>query len=101
MLRPGSAGSNTTADHLAVLDAAIAALPPKHRRRLMVTSDGAGASHGLIERLDQLASRPGHQLVYSVGWELGKREKAAITQGSGGRLADRGQSPRRGAGTPL
>jgi Transposase DDE domain group 1 len=80
MLRPGSAGSNTTADHLAVLDAAIAALPPKHRRRLMVTSDGAGASHGLIERLDQLASRPGHQLVYSVGWELGKREKAAITQ---------------------
>ena len=74
------AGSNTAADHLTVLDAAIAALPPKHRRRLMVTSDGAGASHGLIERLDQLASRPGYQLVYSVGWELGKREKNAITQ---------------------
>ena len=52
----------------------------QHRRRLMVTSDGAGASHGLIERLDQLASRPGYQLVYSVGWELGKREKNAITQ---------------------
>ena len=80
MLRPGSAGSNTTADHLTVLDAAVAALPPKYRRRLMVTCDGAGASHGLIERLDQLASRPGHQLVYSVGWELGKREKTAITQ---------------------
>ena len=28
MLRKGSAGSNTAADHLAVLDAAIAALPP-------------------------------------------------------------------------
>jgi Transposase DDE domain group 1 len=80
MPRPGSAGSNTTADHLTVLDAAIAALPPKHRRRLMVTSGGAGASHGLIERLDALASRPGHQLVYSVGWEPGKREKNAITQ---------------------
>jgi Transposase DDE domain group 1 len=80
MLRPGSAGSNTTADHLTILGAAIAALPPKYRRRLMVTCDGAGASHGLIERLDQLASRPGHQLIYSVGWELGKREKAAITQ---------------------
>ena len=75
MLRPGSAGSNTTADHLTVLDAAIAALPPKHRRRLMVTCDGAGASHGLIERLDELAARPGHQLVYSVGWELGERER--------------------------
>jgi Transposase DDE domain group 1 len=80
MLRPGSAGSNTAADHLAVLDAAITALPPAFRRRLMITCDGAGASHGLIERLDTLASRPGYQLIYSVGWELGAREKAAITE---------------------
>jgi Transposase DDE domain group 1 len=80
MLRKGSAGSNTTADHLEVLAAAITALPPKHRRRLMVTCDGAGASHGLIERLDKLAARPGHQLVYSVGWELGERERTAIAQ---------------------
>jgi hypothetical protein len=43
--RPGSAGSSTTADHLAVLDAAITALPPALRRRLMVTCGGAGASH--------------------------------------------------------
>ena len=79
MLRRGSAGSNTTADHLQVLGDAIAALPPEHRRRLMVTADGAGASHGLIARLDALASRPGHQLTYSVGWDLGERERAAIT----------------------
>ena len=45
----------------------------------MVTCDGAGASHALTTRLDKLASRPGYQVVYSVGWELGKREKAAIT----------------------
>jgi hypothetical protein len=64
VLRAGSAGSNTTADHLTVLDAAIAAVPAKHRRRLMVTCDGAGASHGLIERLDDLAARPGRQLIY-------------------------------------
>jgi hypothetical protein len=79
-LRKGSAGSNTVADHLDVLEAAITALPPAFRRRLMVTCDGAGASHGLIERLDALAARPGHHLVYSVGWELGERERAAITQ---------------------
>jgi hypothetical protein len=79
MLRPGSAGSNTAADHITVLGEAIAALPPKYRRRLMVTCDGAGASHALIAHLDALASRPGHQLIYSVGWELGKREKNAIT----------------------
>jgi hypothetical protein len=82
-LRKGSAGSNITADHLEVLSAAITALPPKYRRRLMVTCDGAGASHGLIERMDTLAARPGHQLVYSVGWELGERERTAIRAAPG------------------
>ena len=77
---PGSARSNTAADHLTILEAAIAALPPGFRRRLMVTADGAGASHELITRLDKLATRPGCQLTYSVGWELGKRERAAIAQ---------------------
>jgi hypothetical protein len=73
MLRPDSAGSSTAADHLTVLDEAITALPPPFRRRLMITCDGAGANHDLITRLDKLASRPGHQLTYSVGWELGER----------------------------
>jgi hypothetical protein len=44
----------------------------------MITCDGAGASHDLITELDRLASRPGYQVVYSVGWELGAREKAAL-----------------------
>jgi hypothetical protein len=78
MLRRGSAGSNTAADHLALLDAAIAALPPGHRRKLMVTCDGAGASHDLIARLDTLAGRRGFELTYSVGWVLGERERAAL-----------------------
>jgi hypothetical protein len=78
MLRKGSAGSNTAADHLQVLADAIGALPPAQRRRLMVTADGAGASHGLITRLDELAARRGYQLIYSVGWELAERERAAI-----------------------
>jgi hypothetical protein len=102
MLRKGSAGSNTVADHLEVLAAAIAALPPPFRRRLMVTSDGAGASHGLIGRLDALASRRGHHLVYSVGWELGERERAAITAVPGGAwqiaIGPRGQVRERRAG---
>ncbi len=79
MMRAGSAGSNTVADHLQVLDDAITAVPARHRRRLMVTADGAGASHGLITRLDELASRPRRELVYSVGWALGERERGAIT----------------------
>jgi Transposase DDE domain group 1 len=80
MLRPGSAGSNTTTDHVTLLDAAIAALPAKHRRRLLVTVDGAGASHGLIAHLHELAAKPGRQLVYSVGWETAERERAALGQ---------------------
>jgi hypothetical protein len=48
------------------------------RRRLMITCDGAGASHALIKELDRLAARHGYQVTYSVGWELGAREKAAI-----------------------
>jgi hypothetical protein len=78
MMRPGSAGSNTVADHLQVLDEAITAVPGRYRRKLMVTVDGAGASHGLITCLDKLASRPRRQLTYSVGWALGERERDAI-----------------------
>ena len=78
MLRRGSAGSNTAADHTAVTDAAIAALPPGLRRKLMITVDGAGASHELIKHLDKLAARPGYQVIYSVGWALTEREKTAL-----------------------
>jgi hypothetical protein len=78
MLRRGSAGSNTAADHIALVDAAIAALPPGFRRKLMITADGAGASHDLVKHLDKLAARPGHRLIYSAGWALGEREKAAL-----------------------
>lgn len=35
------------------------------------------ASHGLIARLDELAARPGRQLIHSEGWELGERERRA------------------------
>jgi hypothetical protein len=78
MLRKGSAGSNTAADHIAITDAAIVALPPAFRRNLMITVDGAGFSHKLLEHLDKLAARRGHTLIYSAGWELDDREKAAI-----------------------
>jgi hypothetical protein len=44
----------------------------------MVTRDGAGASHELVKKLDQLASRRGYQVIYSVGWALTGREKAAL-----------------------
>ncbi|MGV9714347.1 IS1380 family transposase, partial [Gordonia sp. NPDC003424] len=51
LLRPGNAGSNTAADHITVLDAALAALPPAYRPdtpgspKILIRSDSAGATH--------------------------------------------------------
>jgi hypothetical protein len=69
MLRPGNAGSNTAADHIAVTRKALAQLPghtPGTRpgRRVLVRTDGAGATHAF---LDWLA---GQRLSYSVGFTL-------------------------------
>jgi hypothetical protein len=83
LLRPGSAGSFTAADHIAVLNAAIAQLPPDWRGDLLVTVDGAGASHDLVDHLTRLNTaathgRRGRRVEYSVGWPVEARTKAAI-----------------------
>ena len=83
MLRPGSAGSFTAADHIAVVDAAIAQLPPDFRTDVLVTVDGAGASHGLVDHLTALNTarkhgKRGRRVEYSVGWPVDARTRAAI-----------------------
>jgi Transposase DDE domain group 1 len=77
-LRPGSAGSNTVADHLEVLTEAIAQLPARYRRDLLITLDGAGASHGVVNHITTLNASPWRRVHYSIGWELGERERAAL-----------------------
>jgi hypothetical protein len=76
--RSGNAGSNTADDHIAIIDAAIAALPTKHRRNLLVTIDGAGSSHKVIEHLTALNARRGFSVQYSVGFNLDARVRGAI-----------------------
>jgi len=78
MLRAGSAGSTTTADHIEVLDEAVAQLPARYHRDLLITLDGAGASHGLVDHITTLDAAPGRRVPYSMGWELGARERAAL-----------------------
>jgi Transposase DDE domain group 1 len=78
LLRTGSAGSNTTADHLEVLAQAITQIPARYRRDLLITVDGAGASHGLVEHISALNARPGYRVHYSIGWELGARERTTL-----------------------
>jgi hypothetical protein len=80
LLRAGSAGSNTTTDRIEVLTEAIAQIPARYRRDLLITVDGAGASHGLLNHLTTLNRRPGHRVHYSIGWELYSRERAAIAR---------------------
>ena len=50
LLRPGRAGSNNAADHLAVLDAALAQLPVSPADSdIVVRTDTAGATHDFID----------------------------------------------------
>ena len=78
LLRPGSTGSNTTADHLQVLDEAFTQILAPYRRDLLITVDGAGASHGLVDHITTLNASPWRRVHYSIGWELDARERIAI-----------------------
>ena len=66
LLRAGNAGSNTVADHKAVIRAALAQLPGGHSRgkKVLVRIDGAGGTHELLAWLTR------RRLSYSVGFSL-------------------------------
>ena len=78
-LRPGNSGSNTAADHIEVVDEAIAQIPDPHRRDLLVTVDGAGATLDLIRHMTKLNAVHGRRVHYSVGFDLDARARAAIS----------------------
>ena len=77
LLRPGNAGSNTFADHAAVLTAAIRQIPARFRSRLLVRVDGAGASHELITHLLSLSSRR-RTVLFTCGWAITEADEHAI-----------------------
>ena len=79
VLRPGNAGSNTAADHIEVLTAAIAQIPRHHRRHLLVRADGAGSSHQLLTWLAEQNLIRGRCLEFSVGFAVTEAVRAAIT----------------------
>jgi hypothetical protein len=68
-LRPGNAGSNTAADHIAVIRNALRQLPG-HRpgtrpgRRVLIRTDAAGCTHAVMDWMT------GQRLSYSVGFTL-------------------------------
>ncbi|MCA1701161.1 MAG: IS1380 family transposase [Actinobacteria bacterium] len=74
ILRPGNAGSNTAADHVAVVEHALAQVPAEHIEdtEILLRADSAGATHALLEFCRE------HRLRYSVGYELTDQVRAAI-----------------------
>jgi Transposase DDE domain group 1 len=64
MLRPGNAGSNTAAEHIEVTKLALAQLPRRSRRRVLIRTDSGGGTH------DFLAWLAGRRLHYSAGMTI-------------------------------
>jgi hypothetical protein len=94
MLRAGNAGSNTAADHIAVIKQALRQLPGHRRgtrpgRRVLVRTDAAGCTHQV---LDWLA---GQRLSYSVGFTLpdDMAEKLALIPDRPGSDSDSAKVP--------
>jgi hypothetical protein len=84
-LRAGSAGANDAADHIALLSRAINQIPPVWRHNLLITADGAGATHKLLNWLTALnrpadGDDPGMRVQYSVGWPVDKQTARAIAK---------------------
>ena len=85
MLRPGNAGSFTACDHIAVLDAAFGQIPAAWRTDVLVSIDGAGASHEIIDHLTGLNTaavhgKRGRRVEYTIGWPVDGRTLAAISE---------------------
>jgi hypothetical protein len=66
VLRPGNAGSNTAADHIAATRLALAQLPKEMRRRILIRADSGGGTHEFLAWL----AKPGRRLQYSVGFTM-------------------------------
>ena len=74
MLRPGNAGSNTAADHIAAARLALAQLPKDTRRRVLIRADSGGGTHDFLTWL----ARPGRRVQYSVGFTITEDVQDAI-----------------------
>ena len=77
LLRPGNAGSNTVTDHIRVLGEAITQLPVRYRRKILVRVDGAGATHDLLQHLEQM-NRLWRTVKFTVGWTITDADETAI-----------------------
>lgn len=80
VLRPGNAGANTAADHVLVIDQALAQIPDAHRHGtpILVSADGAGASKAWLSHLRGLRDEQCLDLRFSVGFTMTAMVQTAI-----------------------
>jgi hypothetical protein len=79
LLREGRAGSNTTSDHITILDRALAQIPDhqRHGTPILLRSDSAGSSHGFLAHIRAL--REQHvDIRFSVGVAVTEPVREAI-----------------------
>jgi hypothetical protein len=82
LLRPGNAGSNTAADHITVLEQALASLPAQARPRpgdpdtvaVVARSDSAGATHAFAQACRDRG------VLFSFGFPVDARIQAVVGQ---------------------
>ena len=74
LLRPGNAGSNTAGEHIEVTRLALAQLPRRQRRRVLIRTDSGGGTHEFLTWL----TSPGRRLHYSVGMTITEEMAEAI-----------------------
>ncbi|MGH4000680.1 MAG: transposase, partial [Pseudonocardiaceae bacterium] len=85
MLRPGNAGSFTASDHVAVLATAFTQIPATSHTDVLVSIDGAGASHEIIDYLTGLNTAAAHgkrgrRVEYTIGWPVDERTLSGISE---------------------
>jgi hypothetical protein len=87
ILRPGNAGSNTAADHIAVLDACLAQIPDPHRYGQLIlvradtadTADTAGSSSQFLAHIRALRNQ-GLDIRFSVGLAITEPVRAVLAR---------------------
>lgn len=72
LLRPGNAGANTAADHIAVFDAALDQLDLPDQVQVLVRADSAGATHAFLDHVRSVA------VHFSVGFPITADVRDAI-----------------------
>jgi Transposase DDE domain group 1 len=78
-LRPGNAGANTAADHIEVLDQALAQVPDQYRHGtpILIRTDAAGCTRAFLAHI-RVQHEHDVACEFSVGWAITDRERQAI-----------------------